>query len=269
MKIGIAQLNSNDSIPDNLNQIKKIILDAQKEKPELIIFPENSLFFRIDQAAQVQAIGLEDDVVSELKDICALTGIKIHFTTAILEAGRVFNASVLIDTARNAMIAYKKIHLFDIDLSGQKPIRESDVFTHGSEPTVLKINELKVGNSICYDIRFSELYSVYAKAEVDLILVPAAFLVKTGQAHWEVLLRARAIESQCYVIASAQSGTHQSKTGDLFRETYGHSMIIDPWGEIKAIRKDGVGIIFAEINRNLIEEVRKQIPMRSHRRIDL
>lgn len=269
MKIGIAQLNSNDSIPDNLNQIKKIILDAQKEKPELIIFPENSLFFRIDQAAQVQAIGLEDKVVSELKDICALTGIKIHFTTAILEAGRVFNASVLIDTSRNARIVYKKIHLFDIDLSGQKPIRESDVFAHGSAPAVLSIDEMKIGSSICYDIRFSELYSVYAKAEVDLIVVPAAFLVKTGQAHWEVLLRARAIESQCYVIASAQSGTHQSKVSELFRETYGHSMIIDPWGEIKAIRKDGVGIIFAEINRNLIEEVRKQIPMRSHRRIDL
>ncbi len=110
---------------------------------------------------------------------------------------------------------------------------------------------------------------MYAKAEVDLILVPAAFLVKTGQAHWEVLLRARAIESQCYVIAAAQSGTHRSSTSELWRETYGHSMIIDPWGEIKEVRTDGVGILFADINRGLIEEVRKQIPMRSHRRIDL
>lgn len=269
MKIGIAQLNSNDNIQYNLSQIKNIILDAQNEKPELIIFPENSLFFRIDQAAAVQSVRLDDSCINELKDVCALTGIKIHFTTAVFEDGRVFNASILVDTARNASIVYKKIHLFDIELSGQKPIRESDVFAHGSLPAVLNIDALKIGSSICYDIRFSELYSVYAKAEVDLILVPAAFLVKTGQAHWEVLLRARAIESQCYVVASAQSGTHRSCASDLCRETYGHSMIIDPWGEIKAVRADGVGILFTNINRGLIEDVRKQIPMRSHRRIDL
>ncbi len=268
MKIGIAQLNSNDNIQDNFNQIKSIILKAQAEKPKIIIFPENALFFRIDQYSKVQSVSLNDNCITDLKNVCAQAQISIHFTTAIEENGKVYNASVLIDTNHNATVVYKKIHLFDIDLAGQAPIRESDVFVHGSDPAVLNLEDFKIGSSICYDIRFSELYSVYAKAEVDIILVPAAFLVKTGQAHWEVLLRARAIESQCYVIASAQSGIHASTEHQLSRETYGHSMIIDPWGEVKAVRADGVGIIFAEVNRNLIEHVRKQIPMRNHRRID-
>lgn len=268
MKIGIAQLNSNDNIQQNLEQMKEIVLNARSEKPNIIIFPENSLYFRIDQAAVVEPVSLDSHYVTQLKQLCADTQIKIHFTTAVLENGRVFNASVLIDTENNARVVYKKIHLFDIDLSGQKPIRESDVFTHGSDPAILNFEDLKVGSSICYDVRFSELYSVYAKAEVDMILVPAAFLVKTGQAHWEVLLRARAIESQCYVVASAQSGVHRSANIEMTRETYGHSMIIDPWGEIKAVRADGVGIIFAEISRETIDDVRKQIPMRNHRRID-
>lgn len=269
MKIGIAQLNSTDNLQQNLLQIKKLILNANAVKPDLIVFPENTLYFRIDQSEKVEAIGLDHEIMTELKEVCAATGIKIHFTTAVLEDGRVFNASVLIDSERNARVVYKKIHLFDIELSGQEPIRESDVFVHGQLPAVFKSDGFAIGSSICYDIRFSELYSVYAKAEVDVILVPAAFLVKTGQAHWEVLLRARAIESQCYVIAAAQSGVHWSTKSSQSRETYGHSMIIDPWGEVKAANATGVGIIFADLSRKFIEEVRKQIPMRSHRRFDL
>lgn len=269
VKIGIAQLNSTDNLQQNLLQIKNLVLDVKAEKPDLIVFPENALYFRIDQSEKVEAIGLDHEIMTELKEVCAATGIKIHFTTAVLEDGRVFNASVLIDSERNARVVYKKIHLFDIELSGQEPIRESDVFVHGQLPAVFKSDGFAIGSSICYDIRFSELYSVYAKAEVDVILVPAAFLVKTGQAHWEVLLRARAIESQCYVIAAAQSGVHRSTKSSQSRETYGHSMIIDPWGEVKAANATGVGIIFADLSRKFIEEVRKQIPMRSHRRFDL
>ncbi len=268
MKIGIAQLNSNDNIQENFNQIKKLILDAQSENPDVIFFPENSLYFRIDTSSAVQAINLNDQVISDLKDLCAQTQTAIHLTTAISEAGKIFNASVWIDTKHNASVVYKKIHLFDIDLHGEKAVRESDVFAHGQDPTIINIQDFKVGSSICYDIRFAELYSVYAKAEVDIILVPAAFLVKTGQAHWEVLLRARAIESQCYVIASAQSGAHWSSLNSLSRETFGHSMIVDPWGEVKALRATGVGIIFAELSLEVVQNVRKQIPMRNHRRID-
>jgi deaminated glutathione amidase len=269
MKIGIAQLNSNDDIQNNLNQIKKIILDAKIEKPEIIFFPENSLYFRITPEALIEAIDLEGPVIGELKDLCKQTSIALHLTTAIKENGQVFNASVMIDKYGFAELLYRKIHLFDIELVGQKPIRESDCFAFGSRPSIFNIGDFKVGSSICYDLRFSELYSVYAKAEVDIILVPSAFLVKTGEAHWESLLRARAIESQCYVVASAQAGEHKSALGLQKRETYGHSMLVDPWGRIQAVQAGGLGVIFSELEHKEISLVRQQIPMRSHRKIDL
>jgi len=268
MKIGIAQLNSNDDIHKNFVEIKRIILEAEVEKPEVIFFPENSLFMRIDPNSEVTAISLENDMISELKDICAKTKINIHLTTPILDDAKVYNASILIDSRHRAQIIYKKIHLFDIELAGQKPMKESDAFSAGKDPSVFNIKDFKLGSSICYDIRFAELYSVYAKANVDVILVPAAFLVKTGQVHWEVLLKARAIESQCYVVAPAQVGRHKSARSELVRETFGHSMIINPWGEISAIKKEGVGIFFTELSHEVLHGVRKQIPMKNHRRID-
>jgi deaminated glutathione amidase len=268
MKIGIAQLNSNDSVESNFNQIKKIILDSESEKPEIIFFPENSLYFRIDTSVPIVALNLQDQVITDLKQLCAKVKISIHFTTAVLDNGSVYNASVFIDTHLNAKIVYKKIHLFDIELTGQKPIRESDTFVNGIEASVTEFNSFKFGNSICYDVRFAELYSQYAKAQVDVILIPAAFLVKTGQAHWEVLLRARAIESQCYVVASAQSGTHRAHLTEHTRETYGHSMVVDPWGVVKTLNTSNVGVIYSHIDHSAIAQVRQQIPMRQHRRID-
>ena len=268
MKIGVAQLNSNDDIQQNFDQMKNLILAAESEKPEVIFFPENSLFFRINTEDSIKAINLKDKVITDLKNLCKKTQISIHFTTAILDNDDIFNASVLIDTKFTAKLLYKKIHLFDISLNEQLPMRESDVFSHGNDPVIFNIKDFKIGSSICYDIRFAELFSVYAKAEVDIILVPAAFLIKTGLAHWEVLLRARAIESQCYVIAPAQSGGHRSAFGDFKRETFGHSMLIDPWGKIIEVKNDGVGCFFVDLDRDLIRNMRQQIPMKSHRRID-
>lgn len=267
MKIGVAQLNCNDDVTNNLVQIKKIIEDSKIEKPSVIFFPENSLFMRINPEDKVEALSLDDSIFKKLKDICFQSQIAIHLTTPIKENGKVFNASIFIDTQNNAKILYRKIHLFDIELLGQSPMKESDAFEHGDDPVIFNIQDYKIGSSICYDIRFAELYSFYAQQEVDIILVPAAFLVKTGKAHWEALLRARAIESQCFVIASAQSGVHKSCRSELTRETYGHSMVINPWGEIMEFKQEGVGIFYAEISHELISSVRKQIPMRNHRRL--
>lgn len=268
MKIGIAQLNSSDDTLANFEQIKKIILDSKSENPEIIFFPENSLFFRIGAEKAIEAISLQDQVVVDLCDLCRQQNVSIHLTTAVKEDGRIYNATILIDKSGNASIVYRKIHLFDIELQDQKPIRESDVFAGGRESSIIKIADFRIGNSICYDVRFAELYSQYAKQEVDLIVIPAAFLVKTGMVHWDILLKARAIESQCYVVAPAQAGEHHSRTGLGKRETYGHSMLVSPWGETLALKPDGVGIIYAELDRHLIDNVRKQIPMKNHRRID-
>lgn len=279
MKIALAQLNSVNQIQKNLAEIEKIISDCAKlseqERPRVIFFPENSLFFRIEENEKIQALKIEDPVFKTLQNISLKTQLYIHLTTAIQQNEKTWNASVLISPEKPVEIMYKKIHLFDIALEGQKPIKESDVFQYGLSPSVFEIDGVKFGSSICYDIRFSELYSYYAKSEVDVILVPSAFLVKTGLAHWEVLLRARAIESQAYVLAPAQSGKHHSVMNDQsdgqvvapFRETFGHSMGISPWGEVLGVRKEGSGVIFIDIDKQKCHQMRQQIPMKSHRRL--
>ncbi|MGZ3690509.1 MAG: carbon-nitrogen hydrolase family protein [Pseudobdellovibrio sp.] len=266
MKIGVVQLTSTDDINENLKKIKHVIESSQIEKPEILFFPENSLFFRIKSTESVKALKLASPEIAELKKLSERYKTAFHLTTAIEDDGHVFNASILIDGANEVQILYRKLHLFDIALQGQKPIRESDTFKHGAKPHIFEFGGFKIGSSICYDIRFAELYSYYAKNQVDIILIPAAFLVKTGQAHWEVLLRARAIESQCYVVAAGQTGVHKSVRHGETRETFGHSMVIDPWGNILQYKADEEGAVFCELSKDEVSKVRTQIPMHSHRR---
>ncbi len=267
MKIGLVQLNSIDDLTINLNGMLKLIEQAKAHQPDLLIFPENSLYFRLDANGKVKALATNDKVFGELQKISNETKIAFHITTAIDDQAKVFNASVFIQPDHQPKIVYRKIHLFDISLTDQKPIRESDSFVHGSEPTIFEFKGFKFGSSICYDIRFAELYSFYAKKQVDAIVVPAAFLVKTGMAHWEVLLRARAIESQCYILAPAQSGHHVNPTTGAKRETYGNTVAVDPWGQVLVKKADEVGVIYVEIAKSEIDIVRKQIPMQNHRRL--
>lgn len=270
LKIALAQLNSNDDVQGNLKTIIGLVDEATAHlsKPDLILFPENSLFFRINVDDKVTALDLKASVWADLQSKSDQTGIALHLTTAILDQdNKVYNGSVLVQPKAALTVTYRKIHLFNITLSGQKPIRESDVFEGGGKPSVFEYKGFKFGSSICYDVRFSELYSNYAKQDVDVILVPSAFLVKTGQAHWDSLLRARAIESQCYVLAAAQAGTHRSATGSGSRETYGNSLVIGPWGQVLAQKVDGVGLVYFELVKNEITSVRTQIPMKSHRRL--
>lgn len=273
MKIALAQLNSNDDIDHNIKMITKLVEQAAvEEKPEIIFFPENSLFFRLSSNAEVKALSLQDQAVRTLCELSSRTQIAFHLTTAlrddsIFEGKNVFNASFLIKPNQEPIVLYRKIHLFDITLKDQKAIRESDCFANGVQENIFEYKGFRFGSSICYDVRFSELYSKYAKQAVDAILIPAAFLVKTGQAHWDVLLRARAIESQCYVLAAAQAGKHAGADVNLFRETYGNSMVVDPWGQVVARKEAGIGLVYAELDKKDVESVRTQIPMAQHRRL--
>ena len=266
MKISLAQLNSNDEISDNLKTVIELIKSAKSNGSEIIIFPENTLFFRIISSEKVQAIRMDGPEIGEISKCCQEQNIAVHLTTPIEEDGEVYNASVIVSRDGRIKKLYDKMHLFDIELKGQVPIRESDSFKHGAEPQIFEFGGFKFGSSICYDVRFAELYNWYAKKEVDVILIPSAFLVKTGKAHWEVLLRARAIESQCYVLAPAQSGIHLSKNAAETRETYGHSMAINPWGEVLEKKAEGVGLLNFELKQEEIHMVRRQIPMSKHRR---
>jgi deaminated glutathione amidase len=265
IKVGLAQLTSIDNRDANIKQIFDLLKTIENEKCNIVFFPENCLYLRIQEGSEIPPFLLTDEVFNQFQNWVDQFSCAIHLgSVPILKDKQLLNASVWLEPKQAARISYTKIHLFDIELAGQKPIKESDVFSHGAVPQVLNYLGWKFGQSICYDIRFSYLYDFYAKKEVDAILIPSAFLTKTGESHWEVLNRARAIESQAYVIASAQGGEHKSSKGNRF--TYGHSLIVDPWGKKLLEIESSPSIELLSLSREEIISVRRQIPMSKHRR---
>lgn len=270
LSIAVCQMTSVDCIDTNLKQIENLLSQIQAGT-QIVFFPENCLFMRIREGEKISGIDLSDPAFVVLQKIADQKQVYLHLGSVPLKKdNKLTNASVLVSPNAPVECTYEKMHLFDIELTGQAPIRESDVFVHGEGPRVLDIAGWKIGQSICYDIRFADLYSYYAKQEVDLIIVPAAFLVKTGQAHWETLLRARAIENQCYVLAAAQAGVHRGaklESAQSSRETFGNSLIIDPWGQIaKQALSAGPELLSFVLEKAKNQAVRRQIPMRHHRR---
>jgi len=267
--VAVAQMTSIDDVDTNLMQIEALVEQAfAQAKPRLVCFPENCLYMRIIEGEKIEGFTLDHVVFKRLSELAKTHDAYLHLGSVPLYIeGHLYNSSVLVTHAGEIRPTYQKMHLFDIQLEGQKAIRESDVFRHGQRPSIIEVDGWRIGETICYDVRFAELFSNYARKEVDAILVPAAFLVKTGEAHWEILLRARAIESQSYLLASAQGGTHIGiKNGS--RETYGHSLIIDPWGEVAGqVQKRTPGVAIMKLSKERLENVRRQIPMKFHRRI--
>jgi deaminated glutathione amidase len=267
IKIGVIQMTSVDSVEQNTKMILAQLKKMERAKPRLVCLPENSLYLRVRNDDQIFYFNLKEPVWKLFqawakKNSCDLFFGSVPFT----DGNKAYNATVLV-TAEQVKVLYRKIHLFDVQVHGHQPLRESDNFTHGSEACTIVIEGWKIGLSICYDIRFSNLYLKYAQESVDIILIPSAFLVPTGKAHWHILNRARAIESQAYVISAAQAGTHKGVNKGL-RKTYGHSLCVDPWGQIvKEIKKAGPDHFIVELEPNLISKVREQIPMADHRRL--
>lgn len=207
-----------------------------------------------------------DVVLAAVRDAAARCALWVHIGSLGLKGeradGRWTNRSFIIDASGAVRARYDKIHLFDVDLPGGISWRESSVYGPGDEVVTVDTPWARIGLSVCYDLRFADLYRRLSDAGAGLLLVPAAFTVPTGQAHWETLLRARAIESACFVIAPAQVGHHEDG-----RDTYGHSLVIDPWGEILLDMGDEPGLGFADIDFARIDAVRARIPVLDHRRI--
>jgi deaminated glutathione amidase len=269
LQVAVCQMTSIDSTEKNFEQIKELLRQIPKGHAlDLICFPENSLYMRIKEGEKIQGMKLSDPVFHQLSQLAKEMRTYLHFGSLPLRIdGHLRNASVSIRPDGEVTPTYYKIHLFDIDLEGQPKVKESDIYKHGEEPQIIQHCDWHIGQTICYDLRFSELFSYYAQHSVELILVPSSFLVTTGQVHWEILLRARAIESQAYVIAAAQAGRHVGLDGSV-RETYGHSLVIDPWGHIiKEGSPAGPELLLAELDLQKVALVRRQIPMRSHRRL--
>jgi predicted amidohydrolase len=269
LSVAIIQTQSVDDFKVNQQTILKKLESVARKKVDLVCLPENALYMRVIEGEAITGLGIDDPIFAPFKEWAEKNKTAIHFGSVPIKSGKKLgNSSVVIYPDGRAECDYTKIHLFDIQLENQAAIRESDVFAHGEAPKTFMVKDWKIGQTICYDLRFSELFHQYAKLNVDVILVPAAFLVPTGRAHWEVLLRARAIESQCYVLAAAQAGVHNSVRAEKSRSTFGHSMAIGPWGEVLA-KGDSLlpKVLYCKLVKSEIEKVRRQIPMRSHRRL--
>ena len=267
LSVALCQLNSCDDVASNLKNIQNLLYRVSSSV-DLVILPENSLYLKIDANSPKPQLELESEEFEKLGAWVNDTGISLLLGgTPLRENGKQFNSSILFEPKKSPKVVYRKIHLFDVEVVGEKSMRESDDFCYGKAPAVIEFKGCKIGLSICYDIRFSELYNEYARQEVDLILVPAAFLLATGRAHWHVLLRARAIESQCFVLAPAQSGIHKGVNGGR-RESFGHSLAITPWGEV-VCDMGSSSWEYTEIvlDPELLSGARQQIPMKDHRRL--
>jgi predicted amidohydrolase len=205
----------------------------------------------------------KDPTLSALRDLARKLGIFVHIGSLAIKltGDRAANRSFLIDRAGEIAARYDKIHMFDVDLENGESYRESNNYRPGDTAVLVDLPWGRMGMSICYDIRFPALYRALAEAGAAMLTIPSAFTRQTGEAHWHVLLRARAIENGCYVLAAAQGGRHENG-----RETFGHSMIVDPWGRILAEAGREPGIVMAEIDPAAVAEARRRIPSLEHGR---
>lgn len=266
MKIAALQMVSTPDVDRNLEAAGRLVARAAALGAELVSLPEYFCFMGHkdrDKLAVAEAPG-DGPIQTALSTLAREHRVWIIGGTLPLrcdDADRVLNTNTVHSPEGRLVARYDKIHLFRFD-NGRESYDEGRAIQAGRDAVAFSAGEVRVGLSVCYDLRFPELYRSLMHPPCDLISVPAAFTYPTGQAHWEVLLRTRAIENQCYVIAAAQGGVHENG-----RRTWGHSMIVDPWGEVLAMQAEGEGIVLAELDPGRIASVRSQLPALEHRRL--
>jgi predicted amidohydrolase len=251
---------------DNARALTAAIEQAAAGGAEMLFTPEMSGLLDRDAKRAGESLRAEDDdaVLAACREAASRHALWVHLGSLAVrtEEGKLANRAFVIDPTGAIRARYDKIHLFDVDLPTGESWRESAVYRPGQGAVVVEGTPVgRLGLTICYDLRFPALFASLAEAGVDTIAVPAAFTVPTGRAHWEVLLRARAIEAEAFVVAAAQSGRHADG-----RETYGHSLVVSPWGEVLLDMGQAVGVGFADIELSLVGEVRQRIPALAHRR---
>ncbi len=269
MKIAAVQMVSGTELETNLEAARRLIATAAAEGATLIALPEYFCFMGradTDKLAIAETPG-QGPIQRMLSEAAQEHGVWLIGGTLPMKSPdpqRVLNSCCVFAPDGSLAARYDKIHLFrfERDSGGMREsYDEGRAIVAGSAPMACDAAGLRLGLSVCYDLRFPELYRALMVPPCDLLSVPSAFTCTTGQAHWELLLRARAIENQCYVIAPAQGGRHENG-----RRTWGHSMVVDPWGEVLAVRPEGEGVVLAELDTARIAEVRAQLPALSHRR---
>lgn len=267
MRIAMHQLTSGTDMARNCAAMIDAIAAAKAGGASMYFAPEMSLLLDRDRSRSASAITAEAQcgAVQRLADAARENEIWLHIGSLPVAAedqpARRANRSLIIDSSGQIVARYDKMHLFDVDLATGESWRESSAYVGGAGPVLAATPLGIMGLTICYDMRFPDLYSRLARAGANVFAIPAAFTVPTGKAHWHVLLRARAIESAAFVIAAAQSGSHEDG-----RETYGHSLAVDPWGTVLLDMGEGEGLGFADLDLDRVAEVRAQIPVHLNRR---
>lgn len=266
MRIALHQMTSKIDPTRNASDMADAIASAAENGAVMYFAPEMSLLIDRDRA-RARGHMVDEPHNSALQSLIAAAArhrIWVHIgSMPILDEGaeKLANRSIII-TPDGAIVArYDKMHLFDVDLASGETWRESSAYVGGQQPVVVQTPLGLMGLAICYDMRFPDLFSTYAKSGVDVIALPSAFTVPTGEAHWHVLLRARAIESAAFVIAAAQCGIHEDG-----RQTYGHSLVVDPWGTILCDMGSAPGLAYVDLDLDALNQVRKQIPVHANRR---
>lgn len=269
LPIALVQTRTPASPAAALAHVAPLIREAAAGGAKLILTPEATNFLIKDPVARAAALTTHDDdaVVAGLRDLARELGVWLLIGSAIVKSGhagddRAANRSVLIDDTGAVVATYDKLHVYDVDLPTGERWRESAAIRPGDAAVVADTPWARFGLTICYDIRFPHLYRALAKAGAGMISVPAAFTVPTGEAHWETLLRARAIETGCYILAPAQAGQHEDG-----RRTWGRSTVVGPWGEVVArLDHDEPGVLFATLDFDAVTRARTAVPQLTHDR---
>ena len=266
--IAAVQMNSHDDVGRNLDVVRARVEEAKRRGASLVVLPENFAFMG---GSDEQRRGVAEALDGDGPITTTLRGLAREHSLTLLGGGmpeasgdplRPHNTAVVFGPSGELAARYRKIHLFDVEVGDGQTYRESSAVTAGDVPVVVDVPPFRVGLSVCYDLRFPELYRRLVDLGATLLTVPAAFTLVTGKDHWHVLLRARAIESQCYVVAAAQGGKHPKG-----RMTYGKSLVVDPWGDVIAQASEGEGIAFAEVDPARVTSVRASLPCLGHRRL--
>jgi predicted amidohydrolase len=263
--LALVQTNSGNQVAPNVATVSEMIRAARGAGADLVMLPEVVSLMETRSALVFEQVRTqdEDEALKAFRGLANDLGIWLHTGSLPIKLSdtKIANRSFLIDPSGAIKATYDKIHMFDVDLPGGETYRESKNYQPGERAVVADLPWGRLGLTICYDLRFPHLYRALAKAGADFICVPAAFTKVTGEAHWHVLLRARAIETGCFVFAAAQTGTHQNG-----RQTFGHSLVVDPWGEVIADGGEEVGFITARIDPAKVAEARGRVPSLTHDR---
>lgn len=264
-RIALVQLRSGREVQPNLEAAEALIRQAAAGGAKFVLTPENTALMELKRKRLLEITEPEQDnaVTARFMGLAQELGIWLNIgsTGVKLSPEKIANRSLLIDPEGALVARYDKIHMFDVDLPNGETYRESGHIEPGREAVLADLPWGRLGMTICYDLRFPGLYRALAQAGADFISVPSAFTKQTGEAHWRVLLRARAIETGCFIFAPAQGGPHE--TG---RDTYGHSLVVSPWGEVVAEAGIDPGVLFADIDSAQIAAARAKIPSLGHDR---